>query len=134
MTVNKKINARIFEAMDSGNSQGKFIPKVNNPPSGSCVFDELSVDKQYDFHLTAQKVTQGTCTPTHYIVVHNDSKIPQESLAQFTYEQCFNYYNWQGAVKVPACMQNADKLAKLVGESVQANVTEGDILKGFFFL
>jgi len=77
LTVNKKINTRIFEIMDSGNSQGKFAPRVNNPPSGSCVFDELSVDGLFDFHLTAQKVTQGTCTPTQYIVVHNESQIPQ---------------------------------------------------------
>jgi aubergine-like protein len=55
-------------------------------------------------------------------------------LAQFTYEQTFNYYNWQGAVKVPACMQCADKLAKLVGESIHTNITEGEITKGFFFL
>jgi len=77
ITVNKKINARIFEATESNNSQGKFQPRVANPSSGSCLFDELSVDKLYDFHLTAQKVTQGTCTPTHYIVVYNSSKIPQ---------------------------------------------------------
>ena len=79
-------------------------------------------------------MTQGTCTPTQFIVAYDDSKVPQEALAQFTYDQCFNYYNWQGAVKVPACMQCADKLAKLVGEHIQANVTEGEVLKSFFFL
>jgi aubergine-like protein len=134
ITVNKKINTRIFDTPDRVGSQGKFTPRVFNPSSGTCVFEEISVDKQLDFHLTAQKVTQGTCTPTHYIVVYNDSNIPQESLAQFTYEQCFNYYNWQGAVKVPAALQCADKLAKLVGESIQANVTEGDVTKSFYFL
>jgi aubergine-like protein len=120
ITVNKKINTRFYDPCEK---VGKFAPRVSNPSSGTCVFDELSVDKLFDFHLAAQKVTQGTCTPTQYIVVHNDSQITQESLAQYTYEQCFNYYNWQGAVKVPACLQCADKLAKLVGESIQANVT-----------
>jgi len=116
LTVNKKINTRFFDTGESNTqSQGKFFPRVSNPPSGSVIFDEISVDNLYDFHLAAQKVTQGTCTPTQYIVAYNRSNIPQESLAQFTYEQCFNYYNWQGAVKVPACMQCADKLAKLVG-------------------
>ncbi len=105
-----------------------------NPNSGTIVMDELSVDELYDFHLTAQKVTEGTCTPTHYVVVHNNSKIPQEQLAQFTYEQCFNYYNWTGAVKVPATLQCANKLAKLVGESIQADVTSGEVLTSFYFL
>jgi aubergine-like protein len=134
IVVNTKINTRIFDTTDGYGSQGKFPPKVSNPSSGSVVFDELSQNKSYDFHLTAQKVTQGTCTPTHYTVVSCNSNVPQESLAQFTYEQCFNYPNWQGAVKVPAVLQCANKLAKLVGESIQRNVTEGDVTKSFYFL
>jgi aubergine-like protein len=98
------------------------------------VFDELTQNNLYDFHLAAQKVTQGTCTPTHYTIVSSSSNVPQENLAQFTYEQCFNYPNWQGAVKVPAVLQCANKLSKLVGESIQRNVTEGDVTKSFFFL
>lgn len=95
----------------------------------------MSVNEGYDFHLAAQRVTQGTCTPTQFIIAHKSSNnVPQEALATFTYEQCFNYYNWQGAVKVPACLQCADKLAKLVGESIRADVVEGDIQKTFFFL
>lgn len=77
IVVNKKINTRIFDTNDKMGAQGKFPPKVFNPSSGTVVFDEISVDNLYDFHLTAQKVTQGTCTPTHYIVVRNESKIPQ---------------------------------------------------------
>ena len=123
ITVNKKINTRIFDFSNRSGSQGKFIPNVYNPSSGTCVLDCISTDNLFDFHLTAQKVTQGTCTPTHYIVVYNDSKITQEELAQFTYDQCFSYFNWQGAVKVPANLQCADKLAKLIGESIQSNVT-----------
>ena len=135
--VNTKINTRIFD-LSEGSSQSrgynKFQPKVINPQSGTCVLDEFSVDEMYDFHLTAQKVTQGTCTPTHYIVAHNSSKMSQEDLAQFTYEQCFNYYNWTGAVKVPATLQCANKLAKLVGESIQTDVTSGDVQTSFYFL
>lgn len=71
IVVNKKINTRIFDTNDKIGAQGKFPPKVFNPSSGTVVFDEISVDNLYDFHLTAQKVTQGTCTPTHYIVVRN---------------------------------------------------------------
>jgi aubergine-like protein len=43
----------------------------------------------------------------------------------FTYEQCFNYYNWEGAVRVPACLQCADKLAKLAGEHIKESIVEG---------
>jgi aubergine len=134
--VNTKLNVRIFD-LSEGSSQShsnKFQPKVTNPQSGTCVLDELSIDEMYDFHLTAQRVTEGTCTPTHYIVAHNTSKLPQEQLVQFTYEQCFNYYNWTGAVKVPATLQCANKLAKLVGESIQTDVITGEVLTSFYFL
>lgn len=77
ITVNKKINTRFFDTNERSASQGKFTPRVNNPSSGTCLFDSITVDNLFDFHLSAQKVTQGTCTPTHYIVVHNDSKITQ---------------------------------------------------------
>jgi aubergine len=132
--VNTKINTRIFDIPEGSSHSNKFQPRVNNPQSGTCVLDELSIDQMYDYHLVAQKVNEGTCTPTHYIVAHNSSKIPQEELAQFTYEQCFNYYNWSGAVKVPATLQCANKLAKLVGESIQTDVTSGEVLNSFYFL
>jgi aubergine-like protein len=44
----------------------------------------------------------------------NTSNIPMEALISFTFDQCFNYYNWEGAVKVPACVQCATKLSKLI--------------------
>jgi len=67
-------------------------------------------------------------------VAYNASKMPQESLSQFTYEQCFNYYNWTGAVKVPAALQCANKVAKLVGESIQSDVTSEEVINTFYFL
>ena len=69
--VNTKISSRIFDTPDQVPSHSnKFQPDFMNPQSGTCVFDELSVDERFDFHLAAQKVTQGTCTPTHYIVAY----------------------------------------------------------------
>jgi len=111
--VNKRINARFFSYQRE--ESPKFSPSFDNPESGTVIFEELSCDNSYDFHLVAQKVTQGTCNPTHYRIAFDSSKIPQEAIAQFTYEQCFNYYNWMGAVRVPSCLQNADKLARLFG-------------------
>lgn len=95
----------------------------------------MSVGDTIDFHLAAQRVTQGTCTPTQYTVAYQNFKAPIDALAEFTYEQCYNYYNWMGAVRVPACLQCANKLAKLVGESIQEDIKEGNNLqKGYYFL
>ncbi len=121
MTCNKKVNSKYCL---------KYNGQYQNPNAGSVVFEELSVNNTIDFHLTAQKVTEGSSTPTQYRIVYyrkNKSdkadEIPEEAIAQFTYEQCYNYYNWSGAVRVPACLQCADKLSKLAGEHILQDVT-----------
>ena len=67
--VNKKINSRFYSV-----EQQKM---VNNPLSGSVITDPLSTGSTYSFHLAAQQVTQGTCTPTLYKVVHDTSNMPK---------------------------------------------------------
>lgn len=47
-----------------------------NPASGSVVGAPLS-RYNFDFYLVPQFVNQGTATPTHYIVVHNSSKLSE---------------------------------------------------------
>lgn len=56
--------------------------------------------------------TESSCPTELTFHYHNPRRTPAEAFIELTYEQCFNYYNWKGAVKMPACLQNADKLAK----------------------
>ena len=125
--VNKKINSRFFSP-----NRGELY----NPEPGSIIVDDLSMDGRFDFHLVAQKVNQGTSTPTHYVVAYDTSQIPQQDLIRFTYEQCYNSYNWQGSVKVPSCLQAANKLSKLAGESIQQPFVDqkNPISQSFYFL
>ena len=45
MTVTTKNSARFFDFPQSmANNSNKFIPKVDNPNSGTVVFDELTLD------------------------------------------------------------------------------------------
>ena len=86
IVVNKRVNSRFFANNSSGgNLQGKFRPKLDNPTPGTIIFEPLATQNAYDFHLAAQKVTQGTCTPTHYRIAYDATQIPQEAIAQFTY-------------------------------------------------
>lgn len=34
----------------------------------------------------------------------------KEDLEDISYAQCFNYYNWNGPVKIPSCLQYCQKL------------------------
>lgn len=109
--VNKRIHQRFFSFHKDGKS-------YLNPPSGTWISDTVVSKTNYDFFLCAQNVTQGTTTPTHYTFVYDSLKLPEDKLAALTYYQCFNYFNWTGAIRVPVCAQYAHKAAYLVGESL----------------
>lgn len=123
--VTKKINDRFFTP------NGPGANKYYNPPSGTWVSEQM-VSKNYDFFLCAQNVTQGTCTPTHYTVLYNNTNIAEDVLAKLTYYQCFNYFNWTGAIRVPACVQYSSKLAFLIGQTLQADPHESLCDKLYF--
>ncbi|KAM3131412.1 hypothetical protein pb186bvf_016484 [Paramecium bursaria] len=122
--INKKITDRFFaenKNLPQGVQAGKQGTSLINPPSGTIVSEKV-VSSNFDFFLAAQYVTQGTCTPTHYTVLENNTDWTEEVFWQLTYFQCFNYQNWSGAVRVPACVQYAHKLSYLVGETFQGPI------------
>lgn len=83
INVNKKINSRFFK-------NGKN--SIDNPDSGSVVIEDMN--QSTSFELAAQKVTQGTCTPTKFTILHDTSKLNNESLISYTHDMCYQYYNW----------------------------------------
>nr|AUZ94235.1 piwi [Recilia dorsalis] len=106
----KRINTRIFLPC-GGNS-------YENPPPGSIVDHTVTRRTLYDFFLVSQMVRQGTVTPTHYIVLHNTTRLDPDKIQRLTYKMCHLYYNWPGTIRVPAPCQYAHKLAHLVGTSI----------------
>lgn len=139
--VNKKVNSKFFD-FDQKNKE-----RFGNPTSGSVIFCEMASHGQIDFYLVAQKVNEavGTATPTQYRLIYYKAEgqreesnkesgnststasmekcsLPLSALAQLTYEQCFNYDNWQGAIKIPAVLKCGDKMSTIVGEHVCASV------------
>jgi len=110
--VNRKINQRLFSAQGKGG-------QVGNPVSGTVVGGEISSSGRFDFFLVPQYVNQGTATPTSFNVIYNTTNLSEDAFYFITNEQCYNYYNWQGAVRVPAPLMYADKLATLVGDHLK---------------
>ncbi|KOB79272.1 Argonaute Ast1 variant [Operophtera brumata] len=82
-------------------------------------FPDKIIVYRYDFLIASQKVTQGTVTPTHYVVIYDDNDMPPDHCQRMTYKMCHLYYNWPGTVRVPAPCQYAHKLAFLIGQSVR---------------
>lgn len=108
--VNKRITQRFF--LEDSNGR-----KLQNPPSG-CLIDEKVVENadsrtEYDFYLVPQTTTQGCVMPTHFYVAFNDSQIEKSVIEKLTYDLCHYYFNWSGAIKVPAPCMYAHKIAEL---------------------
>ncbi|XP_026321629.1 piwi-like protein Ago3 [Hyposmocoma kahamanoa] len=107
IVVQKRINTRIFAKVNGG---------FENPPPGTILDHAVTRRDWYDFLIASQKVNQGTVTPTHYVVVHDDSGMTPDQCQRLTYKMCHLYYNWPGTVRVPAPCQYAHKLAFLIGQ------------------
>ncbi|XP_068617933.1 piwi-like protein Ago3 [Battus philenor] len=123
IVVQKRINTRIYLKANSG---------FENPPPGTVVDHKITRRNWYDFLIVSQKVNQGTVTPTHYVVVHDDSGMTPDQCQRLTYKMCHLYYNWPGTVRVPAPCQYAHKLAYLIGQSVHQKPSEALTDKLFF--
>jgi aubergine-like protein len=79
-------------------------------------------------------VNQGTATSTHYVVIHNTSKLSQEAFITLTYEQCHNYYNWKGPIRIPATLMYANKLAAIVGEHLKQTPSDENLISKLYSL
>ena len=110
--VNKKPTLKFFEEAtynkrNRNNDKGIY----DNPDSGLLICDKLISSDKFEFYIQPQKVTQGTATPTCFQVEYGNMNCP-EILPKLTFDLCFLYSNWRGAVRVPAPLKYAEKLAK----------------------
>lgn len=106
--VQKRINTRIFL-----NRSGSL---EENPPPGTILDHTVTRYNYQDFFLVSQHVTQGTVTPTHYVVLYDNAGLKVDHVQKLTYKMCHLYYNWAGTIRVPAPCQYAHKLAYFVGQ------------------
>jgi aubergine-like protein len=123
VVVNKRINTKIYDAKGAG---------INNPESGTLVNKDVT-GQYFNFYLLSHSAGRGTATPTHYNIVFDNSDLPSDVVENLTYRLCFNYYNWSGAIKVPAPCAYAHKLAYFVGKSTK-NEFSDRIREGYFFI
>lgn len=112
IVVQKRINTRLL-ALEMNSSD------LSNPPPGTVVDHSVTKNDWYDFFVVSQHVRQGTVTPTHFVVVHDELGWNADRIQALTYKMTHLYYNWPGTVRVPAPCQYAHKLAFLVGENLK---------------
>jgi len=113
VVVQKRINTRVYNVPRPG--------EYDNPAPGTVVDYHITRRSWYDFFLVSQRVTQGTVTPVHFVVVADNANIPPDVLQKLSYKLTHMYFNWTGTVRVPAPCQYAHKLADMVGQHLKAS-------------
>ena len=143
--VVKKTSARFFApagtARGGGRGRGRggrgggstASGEVSNPPPGTLVIGQV-VPERGDFYLISHFANQGMSAPSLYRTVYasNPGSFQLEELARLAYKLCHMYYNWSGAIKVPAPCMMAHKIAFLVGQCVHGAVDVGIRLSPFY--
>jgi len=117
--VTKRISDRFFPT--STNRDGKT--EYYNPQPGTVVHSDIT-SNFFDFFVVAHNVTQGSCTPTKYNVIFDNTGLTADVFYSLTFYQCYNYYNWMGGVRVPSVVMYAHKLAYMVGQTIKDQVHE----------
>ena len=114
----------------------RFANKSNNnlinPDNGLLVADTVTKLNRASFFLIAQKVTQGTANPSNYEIIYDENSFDLGVLSKLTHDLTWNYFNWQGPVKVPSPVQYAHKLCSLVGDIQQDKVKENLQSTGYY--
>lgn len=115
IVVQKRINTRIFSVSGSEDNR-----KFDNPAAGTIL--DHTVTRRYfkDFFLVPQSVTQGTVSPTHFVVLAESGTdfLGTDDIQRLTYALTHMYFNWPGTVRVPAPIQYAHKMVDMVGTNL----------------
>jgi aubergine-like protein len=113
MVVRKGIDQRFFQS-----NKGQYW----NPKAGTVILDPMICDDS-TFYLITSTVTQGNAAPVKYRIIENTSNVSKAVLAKFSYGLSHLYYNWKGAIKIPAPIQLSHKIAYIVGENVHRDAS-----------
>ena len=79
-----------------------------NPQSGLVVDKCVTQKNKFEFYLQPQYVNEGTATPSHYQIMYYDQEnnnLEMERLQKLTFLLTFYYWNWHGAIRIPALLK-----------------------------
>ena len=97
---------------------------IKNPEGGSIIDSDVCNPSNYDFYLQPQYVNSGCASPTHYDVIYDSTNIPMEILESCTYYLCYYYWNWSGAIRIPAPLKFAEVCSKFSNTHLHDQVLE----------
>lgn len=125
IAIARRGNMRIFAHDEKG---------AKNPETGTVVDDPvLCASGIPSFYLISQAISKGSAIPSFYSVLLNENNFSMDVIQNLTYRLCLMFYNSAAAVRVPAPVLYASKLAKMIGSVVQ-KAPHAALQKSLFYL
>ncbi|KAL4489935.1 hypothetical protein ABPG72_010834 [Tetrahymena utriculariae] len=125
---------QIFTQMSEqqNNWQTNYLDQKTNT-AGNIITVKNKDQIRFEFLLCSTNVQEGFSIPTRYVCLYDDTSITQEQHWLFTYYQCFNYFNFQGALKIPTQLKYACKLLKFRKDVMEINPCR-DLRQSFYYI
>ena len=117
--VNKKTSWKFFQVDKK---------EYYNPNEGLLIYDEVTNPNLFEFYIQPQYVQSGSATPTCFHVAFGNLNKP-EFIMKFTYDLCYLYPNWSGAVRVPHVLKAAEKLSNMTAKYTNEELKQSMNLK-----
>ena len=124
--VNKTSDFKFFD--------GEIGKDLKNPSEGMIVDTDICNPDSYEFYLQPQYVNSGTATPTHFDVIYDSTKIPVEILESCTYYLCYYYWNWSGAIRIPAPLKYAEVCSKFSNVNLDVEVSDEKLKNSPYYI
>ncbi|KAH0790951.1 piwi-like protein 1 isoform X1 [Histomonas meleagridis] len=116
------------------------IMKVNgnsvvNADAGTVVTDQIGAKGVAEFYLVSHHANQGSATPTRYTIIHHSPVTwEDDQLILLTHYQTLQYPNWPGAIRIPACLMLAGRLAEMTKSHLGSNPPHQNLWNFLHFL
>ena len=111
IVLNKRSNLKIFVDRENSNYDGC--------QPGTIVDNVIVNENEFkEFFMVSALVRKGCAAATHYHVMFDSYGSQKRDIYLMMYKLCYLYYNWTGAIKVPAPCQYSRRLALMVGEKL----------------
>ena len=87
----KRHHARFFNPDPTGKLSHQLLDGNGNPRPGCLVKDTITYGNNGDFYLVSHETLKGTTSPTHYVVLVDQTGANLEDVAQMTHNLCYTF-------------------------------------------
>ena len=117
---------RIMEA--SGDS-------VRNAGPGTVVTEGIGAQDVAEFYMISHYANQGSASPTRYTIIHHAPVMwKDDEIILMTHYQTLQYPNWPGAIRIPACLMLASRLAEMSQQHLSGSKASRNLVNLLHYL